>query len=148
MFEVIDSTVTVTGRPISQWIGDVTRQNVIELAERGAGGGYVWSVPLVNINGTDDPSIISSHPDYYYSIPFLILSPSYQTELTVEFEVIISGGIDVALWCEGSASSVTTGITTGTHTLTVTLPPRPANGDLRCSQRVGTANQISKMFAS
>jgi hypothetical protein len=133
MFEIIDPTVTVTGRPISQWIGDVTRQNVIELAERGAGGGYVWSVPLVNINGTDDPSIISSHPDYYYSIPFLILSPSYQTELTVEFEVIIAGGIDVALWCEGSASSVTTGITTGTHTLTVTLPPRPANGDLRCA---------------
>jgi hypothetical protein len=133
MFEIIDPTVTVTGRPVSQWIGDVTRQNVIELAERGAGGGYVWSVPLVNINGTDDPSIISSHPDYYYSIPFLILSPSYQTELTVEFEVIIAGGIDVALWCEGSASSVTTGITTGTHTLTVTLPPRPANGDLRCA---------------
>ena len=133
MFELIDSTVTVTGRPISQWIGDVTRQNVIELAERGAGGGYVWSVPLVNANGTADPSIISSHPDYYYSIPFLILSPSYQTELTVEFEVIIAGGIDVALWCEGSASSVTTGITTGTHTLTVTLPPRPANGDLRCA---------------
>jgi hypothetical protein len=44
MFEVIDPSVTVTGRPISQWIGDVTRQNVIELAERGAGGGYVWSV--------------------------------------------------------------------------------------------------------
>jgi hypothetical protein len=133
MFEIIDPTVTVTGRPISQWIGDVTRQNVIELAERGAGGGYVWSVPQVNGNGTSAPSPLSSHPDYYYSIPFLILSPSYQTELTVEFEVIIAGGIDVALWCEGSASSVTTGITTGTHTLTVTLPPRPANGDLRCA---------------
>jgi hypothetical protein len=146
MFEVIDSTVTVTGRPISQWIGDVTRQNVIELAERGAGGGYVWSVPLVNINGTDDPSPISSHPDYWYSIPFLILSPSYQTELTVEFEVIITDGIDVALWCEGSASSVTTGITTGTHTLTVTLPPRPANGDLRCALLF--KSQVGALLAS
>lgn len=133
MFEVIDPSVTVTGRPISQWIGDVTRQNVIELAERGAGGGYVWSVPLVNANGNEIPSAISSHPDYYYSIPFLILSPAYQTELTVQMEVIITGGIDVALWCEGSASSVVSGIGNGSHTLTLTIPPRPANGDLRCA---------------
>jgi hypothetical protein len=133
MFEVIDPSVTVTGRPLSQWVGEATRNNVIELAERGAGGGYVWSAPLVNANGTDDASIISTHPDYWYSIPFLILSPQYQTELTVEFLVTVSGGMDVALWCEGSASSVTTGITTGTHTLTVTIPPRQASGELRCA---------------
>lgn len=136
MFEVIDPSVTVTGRPISQWIGDVTRQNVIELAERGAGGGYVWTVQ--NVSGVIStavsvPSPISTHPDYWYSIPFLILSPAYQTELTVEFGAIVTDGIDVALWCEGSVSGVTTGITTGTHTLTVTIPPRPANGDLRCA---------------
>ena len=136
MFEVLDPSVTVTGRPISQWVGDVTRQNVIELAERGAGGGYAWSVQSVSGVISADvsaPSPISTHPDYWYSIPFLILSPAYQTELTVEFEAIITGGIDVALWCEGSVSGVVTGITTGTHTLTVTIPPRPANGDLRCA---------------
>jgi hypothetical protein len=142
MFEVIDPSVTVTGRPLSQWVGEATRNNVITLADRGAGGGYVWSAPLVNANGTDDASIISSHPDYWYSIPFLILSPQYQTELTVEFLVTVSGGMDVALWCEGSASSVTTGITTGTHTLTVTIPPRQASGELRCAlllkSQVGT----------
>jgi hypothetical protein len=133
MFETIDPSVTVTGRPLSQWVGEATRNNVITLADRGAGGGYVWSAPLVNANGTDDPSLVSSHPDYWYSIPFLILSPQYQTELTVEFQAIVSGGMDVALWCEGAASSVTSGITTGVHTLTVTIPPRQANGELRCA---------------
>lgn len=136
MFEVIDPSVTVTGRPISQWIGDVTRQNVIELAERGAGGGYVWSVQsatgVISLQ-VSAPSPISTHPDYWYSIPFLILSPQYQTELTVEIAVMVSGGVDVALWCEGSVSAVSSGITTGVHTLTLTLPPRPANGDLRCA---------------
>lgn len=133
MFNVIDPSVTVTGRPISQWIGDTARQNVIQLAERGAGGGYTWSVPLFIPNFQSAPSPISTHPDYWYSIPFLILSPQYQTELAVEIGIIVSGGVDVALWCEGSVSAVTSGITTGTHTLTLTLPPRPANGDLRCA---------------
>jgi hypothetical protein len=133
MFEVIDSTVTVTGRPISQWIGDVTRQNVIELAERGAGGGYVWSVPIVNGNGTADQSPLSTHPDYWYSIPFVMNGTPYQTTLTVEFSCEVSGTVDVALWCEGRASAVTSNITTGTHTLSLTLPPRLPSNDLRCA---------------
>ncbi|HSG19774.1 MAG TPA: hypothetical protein VLA31_03310, partial [Burkholderiaceae bacterium] len=96
----------------------------------------VWSVQsATGLTGlqVSAPSPISTHPDYWYSIPFLILSPQYQTELTVEIAVMVSGGIDVALWCEGSVSAVSSGITTGTHTLTLTLPPRPANGDLRCA---------------
>ena len=136
MFEVIDSTVTVTGRPISQWIGDVTRQNVIELAERGAGGGYVWSAQSVSgvVSATvSEQSPLSGHPDYWYSIPFIMNGTPYQTELTVEFLCEVSGTVDVALWCEGRVSTVTSNITTGTHTLTLTLPPRLPSNDLRCA---------------
>jgi hypothetical protein len=134
MFEVINPSVTVTGRPISQWIGDVTRQNVIELAERGAGGGYVWSVPQVNANGTADQSPLSTHPDYWYSIPFIMNGTAYQTTLTVEFSCEVNNGtVDVALWCEGRASAVTSNITTGTHTLSLTLPPRLPSNDMRCA---------------
>jgi hypothetical protein len=137
MFEIIDPTVTVTGRPISQWIGDVTRQNVIELAERGAGGGYVWSAQ--SVSGTisaqvSEQSPLSTHPDYWYSIPFIMNGTAYQTTLTVEFLCdVASGTVDVALWCEGRASAVTSNITTGTHTLTLTLPPRLPSNDMRCA---------------
>ena len=136
MFEVIDSTVTVTGRPVSQWIGDVTRQNVIELAERGAGGGYVWSAQSVSgvvSLAVSEQSPLSGHPDYWYSIPFIMNGTPYQTELTVEFLCEVSGTVDVALWCEGRVSTVTSNITTGTHTLTLTLPPRLPSNDLRCA---------------
>ena len=137
MFEVIDSTVTVTGRPVSQWIGDVTRQNGIELGERGAGGGYVWSAQSVSgvvSAQVSEQSPLSSHPDYWYSIPFIMNGTPYQTELTVEFLCEVnSGTVDVALWCEGRASAVTSNITTGTHTLSLTLPPRLPSNDLRCA---------------
>ena len=137
MFEIIDPTVTVTGRPISQWIGDVTRQNVIELAERGAGGGYVWSVQgvsgLVSAQ-ISEQSPLSTHPDYWYSIPFIMNGTAYQTTLTVEFLCDIANGtVDVALWCEGRVSAVTSNITTGTHTLTLTMPPRLPSNDMRCA---------------
>ena len=57
----------------------------------------------------------------------------YQTTLTVEFLCEVSGTVDVALWCEGRVSTVTSNITTGTHTLTLTLPPRLPSNDLRCA---------------
>jgi hypothetical protein len=137
MFEIIDPTVTVTGRPISQWIGDVTRQNVIELAERGAGGGYVWSAQSVSglVSAVvSEQSPLSTHPDYWYSIPFIMNGTAYQTTLTVEFLCDVANGtVDVALWCEGRVSAVTSNITSGTHTLTLTMPPRLPSNDMRCA---------------
>lgn len=137
MFEVIDPSVTVTGRPISQWIGDVTRQNVIELAERGAGGGYVWSAQSVSgvISAqVSEQSPLSTHPDYWYSIPFIMNGTAYQTTLTVEIGCTVANGtVDVALWCEGSVSAVSSAITSGVHTLTLTLPPRLPSNDMRCA---------------
>ena len=137
MFEIIDATVTTTGRPISQWIGDTTRQNVIALAERGAGGGYVWSaqsVAGVISAAVSQQSPLSTHPDYWYSIPFIMGGTAYQTTLTVDFVCDVANGtVDVALWCEGRASAVTSNITSGTHTLTLTIPPLLASNDMRCA---------------
>lgn len=137
MFETIDATVTVTGRPISQWIGDTTRQNVVSLAERGAGGGYVWSAQSVSgvIAATvSEQSPLSTHPDYWYSIPFIMNGTPYQTTLTVDFLCDVNNGtVDVALWCEGRVSAVTANIISGTHTLSLTIPPLPPSNDMRCA---------------
>jgi len=135
MFEAIDSTVTVTGRPLSEWIGDLLRGNAIALAERGAGGGYVWSVQTVAGSVSAQvsvPSPISTHPDYWYSLPFTVAAAPYQSTLELEIAITVTGGMDIALWCEGVASAPQIGVTTGVHTLSVLMPPR-LQGDMRCA---------------
>jgi hypothetical protein len=138
MYELIDPTVTDGDRPVSDWVGKVTRANVLSLAERGAGGGYVWSreeLPTLVGALQSLPSPISTHPDYWYSIPFTVAAAPYQSELTIEALVVASSdGVSVRLWCEGVASDASPPVTTtGVITRTVTIPPRPAGTEMRCA---------------
>jgi hypothetical protein len=136
MYEDMDPSVTVTGRPLSEWVGDVFRSNAITLSERGAGGGYAWSVQNFTADfaaaRTSVPSPISTHPDYWYAIPFTMAAAPYQSTLELEIAITVTGGMDIALWCEGAASAPQIGVTSGVHTLSVLMPPR-LGGDMRCA---------------
>jgi hypothetical protein len=136
MYEDMDPSVTVTGRPLSEWAGDVFRGNAITLAERGAGGGYTWSVQdFTEVSAaarTSVPSPISTHPDYWYAIPFTMAAAPIQSTLEVEINIVVTGGMDIALWCEGVASAPQIGVTTGIQTVSVIMPPR-LGGEMRCA---------------
>jgi hypothetical protein len=135
MYEDMDPSVTVTGRPLSEWAGDVFRGNAITLAERGAGGGYTWSVQAVTGSNSLElsvPSPISTHPDYWYAIPFTMAAAPIQSTLEVEIAITVTGGMDIALWCEGVASAPQIGVTTGIQTVSVIMPPR-LGGEMRCA---------------
>ena len=138
MFELIDPSVTTQGRPLSDWIGKRLIENQKAVAERGIYGGYVWSYEAAGGTVTiidSLPSPVSTHPDYWYSIPFTIDAQPGQTELTVRMLLNVSGQVRISLWCEGRSSALAPAVGPGPEEVvrTVELPRRLSGGDLRCA---------------
>lgn len=136
MFETIDPSAVDADRPVSDWIGKTSLANIGALAERGAGGGYVWTVQESGDNGQSQPSGVSTHPDYWYSIPFLVTAQPYQRQVRVTLLVTATApGVRVRLWCEGAVDGVSLPVT-GTNvtvTRTVTMPRTSTGADFRCA---------------
>lgn len=142
MFEVIHSSATTANRALPTWVGQRLRGNVLALAERGPGGGYTWSresggdVVELTVTPTGSlPSPVSTHPDYWYSVPFLVVPSPYQTEVRIIVRGTVTGaGVQVRLWCEGAVSAVSPAWTSGTsRTMTVDIPRRAPGTDVRCA---------------
>ena len=141
MFELIDASAVTANRALPDWLGQRIRNNTLSLSDRGPGGGYVWSVQGVFAPpiGAPQPALaspVSTHPDYWYSIPFIVAPSPFQTNLRIIVQGIPSGpGVRVRLWCEGVASASSPAWATGTtRTLSVAIPRNTSTGaDLRCA---------------
>lgn len=138
MYKALSSSVTTADRPVSTWVGQRIRDNTIALTERGPSGGFAWSSSLT-IDGATliqaQPSPISTHPDHWYSVPFIFYLPPFQARVSVDFTIAVTGaGVRVRLWCEGNTSNIAPAITTsGSYTRSVDIPPLPIGTDLRCA---------------
>ncbi len=80
MFEFINSDALAVDEPVADWIGKRLIANAEALAERGWAASYAWS--------NEDPkdvsiSVLSTHPEYWYSVPFIVRSSPQQQTITV-----------------------------------------------------------------
>jgi hypothetical protein len=121
MFEFIDPDALAVDEPVADWIGKRLIANAEALAERGWAASYVWS--------NEDPkdvsiSVLSTHPEYWYSVPFIVRSSPQQQTITVIVTADITGGVDLCLWVDGVVSSEVAAVT-GVNTLTLTLAASP-----------------------
>jgi len=137
MYELIDDDAIDGAEPISDWVGKELRANGIALLSRGASGSYAWSrqlsAGLVTL-AVSAASPISTHPDYWYNLPFITRATPYQRELTIRIVGTVAGSVDIALWCEGVASAPTTiSTSTGAYEVTVEIPRRALGTPLRCA---------------
>jgi len=112
MFEPIDTDSTDADQPLSDWLGKRLINNALALSERGWSGTYVWSREFVDDTGvtitSSIPSKVSTHPEYFYSIPLILPPTLAQTEVTLRLTYVTDGDMDVAFWVNGQATSVTT----------------------------------------
>jgi hypothetical protein len=112
MFEPIDTDSTDADQPLSDWLGKRLINNALALSERGWSGTYVWSKEVNDTSGVTAvisiPSKVSTHPEYFYSIPLILPPTLAQTEITVRLTYATDGDMDVAFWVNGQATSVTT----------------------------------------
>jgi hypothetical protein len=129
MFEFIDPDALAVDEPVADWLGKRFIANAEALAERGWSAGYVWSSELAEDLGLTireaRPAVVSTHPEYWYSIPMIVRTAPQQTTITMIVTAAIVGSVDLCLWVEG-VTSAEVAATTGATTLTVTLPPQPA----------------------
>jgi hypothetical protein len=112
MFEPIDTDSTDADQPLSDWLGKRLINNALALSDRGWSGTYVWSREVNDTSGvtavSSIPSKVSTHPEYFYSIPLVLPPTLAQTEVTVRLTYVTDGDMDVAFWVNGQATSVTT----------------------------------------
>lgn len=129
MFEFIDPDALAVDEPVADWLGKRFIANAEALAERGWSAGYVWSSELAEDLGLTireaRPAVVSTHPEYWYSIPMIVRTAPQQTTITMIVTATIVGSVDLCLWVEG-VTSAEVAATTGATTLTVTLPTQPA----------------------
>ena len=121
MFEFIDPDALAVDEPVADWIGKRLIANAEALAERGWAASYAWS--------NEDPkdvsiSVLSTHPEYWYSVPFIVRSSPQQQTITVIVTADITGGVDLCLWVDGVVSSEVAAVV-GVNTLTLTLAASP-----------------------
>jgi hypothetical protein len=121
MFEFINSDALAVDEPVADWIGKRLIANAEALAERGWAASYVWSDAAPD---NDNIAILSTHPEYWYSVPFIVRSSPQQQTITVIVNADITGGVDLCLWVDGVVSSEVAAVT-GVNTLTLTLAASP-----------------------
>jgi hypothetical protein len=125
MFELIDADATAAPEPVSDWLGKRLITNAIALEERGWSGAYVWSSQVRNSTGATlidaARSVVSTHPDYYYEVPFIVPPIVSQDEIRLQLSYVCAGSVDVALWVEGRAGSTVTLTDTAGAVATVAL---------------------------
>jgi hypothetical protein len=121
MFEFINSDALAVDEPVADWIGKRLISNAEALAERGWAASYVWSDAEPD---NDNIAILSTHPEYWYSVPFIVRSSPQQQTITVIVNADITGGVDLCLWVDGVVSSEAAAVT-GVNTLTLTLAASP-----------------------
>ena len=121
MFEFIDPDALAVDEPVADWIGKRLIANAEALAERGWAASYVWS----DAEGANFPiPVLSTHPEYWYSVPFIVRSSPQQQTITVIVNATVTGGVDLCLWVDGVVSSEVAAVT-GVNTLTLTLAASP-----------------------
>ena len=72
----------------------------------------------------DTIATLSTHPEYWYSVPFIVRSSPQQQTITVIVNATIAGGVDLCLWVDGVVSSEVAAAS-GVNTLTLTLAASP-----------------------
>ena len=130
MYEPIDTDSTDADQPLSDWVGKRLINNALALSDRGWSGSYVWSSEVNSdtpvTGATAAPSAVSTHPDYFYSIPLVLPPTVAQTEITIQLSYVLAGSMDVGLWVNGQATAPTTLTDTAsavaTTQITITLP--------------------------
>jgi hypothetical protein len=121
MFEFINSDALAVDEPVADWIGKRLIANAEALAERGWAASYVWSDAEPD---NDLIATLSTHPEYWYSVPFIVRSSPQQQTITVIVNATVADGVDLCLWVDGVVSSEVAAAT-GVNTLTLTLAASP-----------------------
>lgn len=141
-------TVAQADEAASTLIPVRTRANLLSLsADRGRAGSCVQVI--ANGNSPQPAQPVSTHPDHWYSFAFVVPpSPGSDTlRVLVRIEVDGPGG-DVALWCEGLATTPQTITVSGTLEFVLTPPTYPAGAEYRCALLVRSDAEVTPAFST